>query len=106
MNPRRPDSTRRRALLWLLALVLSLSLPSARVPGTARRSKSTPVACAVPAASAAELADLVGGNTAFGFDLHQALSAERNEQLLLLAPSHTGGPREGFRRPAVFIPEP
>jgi serpin B len=73
------DGTKGKPRHWLLALVLSLSLLSACAPGAI---ESTPVARAVPAASATELADLVGGNTAFAFDLYQALRTEAGGNFL------------------------
>jgi serpin B len=57
----------------MLALVLNLSLLSACTPGAI---EPTPVGRAAPVASATELADLVEGNTAFAFDLYQALGPE------------------------------
>jgi serpin B len=73
------DRTQGNPLRWLQALVLSISLLSACAPGAIA---PTPAARAAPAASAAELAELVGGNTAFAFDLYQALTTEQDGNLL------------------------
>ena len=62
----------------MAALVLGLSLLGACAPGAASPSQPTLVARAIPAASAAELAELVGGNTAFAFDLYQALRTKED----------------------------
>jgi serpin B len=74
--------TKRRSLHGLAALVLGVSLLSACAPGTAGPREPTPVARAVPAASAADLAELVTGNTAFSFDLYQALRTEEDGNLV------------------------
>ncbi len=71
-------------------------------------NKPTPVAHAVPAASATELADLVGGNTAFAFNLYQALRTEKDGNLfyspysisLALAMAYAGARGETERQMA------
>jgi serpin B len=75
MSTRSADSTKGQRLRWMLALVLNLSLLSTCMPCAI---EPTPVARAIPAASAAELAELVGGNAAFSFDLYQALRTEKD----------------------------
>ena len=79
MGTLQADQARAKALRGLLALVLGLSLLSACAPGAL---EPTPVARAAPTASSAELADLVGGDTAFALDLYQALRAEESGNLL------------------------
>jgi serpin B len=73
MSTKSADSIKNPRLRWMLALVLNLSLLSACTPGAI---EPTPVGRAAPVASATELADLVEGNTAFAFDLYQALGPE------------------------------
>jgi serpin B len=78
MMARRFDSIQ-KMLPRLLVLVLVLSLLSACNPGG---FEPAPVVRAAPAASAADLAELVGGNTDFSFDLYQALRTERDGNFL------------------------
>jgi len=82
MSTRLADGTKGKSLRWMLGLVLSVSLLSACTPGAPSAIKPTPVARAVPAAGATELADLVGGNTAFTFDLYQVLRTEADGNFL------------------------
>jgi serpin B len=77
VSPRLENKPRGRLLHWLLALVPSLSFLIACTPGAPGAIAPTPVARAVPAASVTDLAELVRGNTAFAFDLYQALGPER-----------------------------
>jgi serpin B len=71
----------------------------------------TPVARAVPAASAAELAELVEGNTAFALDLYQFLRTEGDGNLiyspyslsLALAMAHAGARGETERQMASTL---
>jgi serpin B len=75
----RSNSIQEKTLTCLLALVLSLGLLSGCMPGAI---EPAPVVRAAPAASAADLAELVGGNTDFSFDLYQALRTERDGNFL------------------------
>jgi serpin B len=70
MSTRQVDHAAGKPLRGFLVLVLNLTLlvACARGPNT-----PVPLARAVPAAGATALAELVGGNTAFAFDLYQAL---------------------------------
>jgi serpin B len=72
MIARQPDFVQ-KMLHCLLALVLSLSLLSACTPGSI---EPVPVARAAPAATVTQLAELTEGNTAFAFELYQALRTE------------------------------
>lgn len=79
MRTRLADGTKGKLLCWVLMLVLSLSLLSACTPSASRPTPTVPTA--LPA-SVEELANLVRGNSAFGFDLYQALKAETDGNLL------------------------
>jgi serpin B len=72
-------STTGKRLRSTLAIVLSLLLVITCAPATPRPA---PVARTLSNATAAELADLVRGNTVFGLDLYQALRTETDGNLL------------------------
>jgi serpin B len=82
MSTQSVDSTKRIRSLWVPYLVLILSFPGACAPGTASTSQPTLAARAVPAASTADLAELVGGDTAFALDLYQALRSEEDDNIV------------------------